>query len=149
MFTPVRIGVHDAIIVFTIKNIWCSRSRIIAVHFADNTQQARSEQFDLLQLYEFDSDALWHFHPITITKHTVYAAEKRLTALPGKSVNIAITPRQQHIIAAWLDGSAVRFRNLTTGTDLPVQVSAEQMMMSEGHIYLKAGTSLLKLSSAN
>ena len=104
--------------------------------------QAGSEQFDLAQLYEFDSEVRWHFHSVTITQHSVYAAGKRLAALPAQAVNIAITPRQQHVIAAWLDGSAVRFRNLTTGADLPAEIRAEQLMTSAGRIYLKAGTSL-------
>lgn len=105
-------------------------------------QQAGSNQFDLTELYEFDSEILFHFQNFTITKHSVYTAGNRLSVLFGNPPNIALTPRHQQVLAAWLDGAQVCFRNLTTGFDLPTELRAEKLMSHEGRLYLKAGDRL-------
>ncbi len=109
-------------------------------------QQVGSHQFEMIELYEFDSEVLVQAHNLTLTKHSVYAAGKRIAALPCHAAKVTTTPRQRHILAAWLEDHRLRVRNLTTGMDLPADTQAEQLMLSAGRIYLKAGPSVLEVS---
>jgi hypothetical protein len=109
-------------------------------------QQVESQQFELTELYEFDSDVMYHSPHITLTKQSVYAAGKRVAALPHNSAKVVATSQQRQIIAVWLEGQQLRLRNLSTGLDVPAEVRGEQLMMSDGRLYLKAGASLLELA---
>ncbi len=109
-------------------------------------QQVSSHQLEITELYEFDSAVIAHAQNLTLTNHSVYAAGKRVAPLPCHAVKVTTTLRQRHIIAAWLEGRQLRVRNLTTGMDLPTDVQAEQLMLSAGRIYLKAGPSVLEAS---
>jgi hypothetical protein len=108
-------------------------------------QQTGSHQFVITKLFEFEGDIFAHCNHLTITKANVYAGAKRVAAIPCSEVKVTITPRQQQVIAAWLEGNQLRVRNLSTGADVIADVRGERLMMSDGRVYLKAGVSLSEL----
>ena len=108
--------------------------------------QADSHQFVMTNLFEFDSDVISHWHHLTVTKANIYAAGKRVSALPRPEAKVTSTPRQHHIVAAWLEGHQLRVRNLSISVDVPADVRGEKLMLNDGRIYLKAGASFLEIT---
>jgi hypothetical protein len=109
-------------------------------------QHTGSQHFEITELYEFDSDVLYHAFNLTRTKRSVYAASQRVAVLPSTDAKITTTPRQRHLIAVWLESKQLRVRNLSTGTDVHAEVRGEKLITSGERIYLKAGASLLELT---
>ncbi|MBL8204646.1 MAG: serine/threonine protein kinase [Blastocatellia bacterium] len=109
-------------------------------------QQTGSHQFVITKWLEFDSDVIRHQHNLTITKTKVYVSGKRVAPLPRPDALVTLTPRQHQIIAAWLEGHQLHTRNLSTGVEVPADIHAEKLMLTDGRIYLKAGASLSELT---
>jgi hypothetical protein len=56
-----------------------------------------------------------------------------------------ITPRQRHLIAAYDDGTKLRFDDLTAGRSLETTVEGEQIMLGHGQLYLKQHESIFAI----
>lgn len=108
--------------------------------------QVGSHQFVITQWLELGSDILAHNRNLTVTKQAVYATGQRIASLPSPAAKVITTFRQHQLIAVWLEGNQVRVRNLTLGLDVPAEVRADQLLLTDGRIYLKAGASLLELT---
>jgi hypothetical protein len=85
---------------------------------------------------EFDSDIISYDGVITATEHSVYF-NGRQYARPPFDVKLIVTPRRQHLIAAYHDGWQVRFHDLTINREIETQIEGEEVMLSHGRLYLK------------
>lgn len=103
-----------------------------------------SDHFDLSELYEFDSEIITHTDHLTITEQSIYSGGRKIADLPGSAVKTALTLRQRHLIAAWIDGAQVRFRDLSSGQDLKAEVRGDELLVSDGRIYIRQGAQLLE-----
>jgi len=108
--------------------------------------QTGSHQFAITKWLEFDSDVIAHQHNLTVTKANVYAGGNRIASLPWPDAKVTTSPRQQHIIAAWLEGQQLRACNLSTDVDVTADIRGEKLMLNDGRIYLKGGVSLSELT---
>lgn len=108
--------------------------------------QKDSHQFVLTKLSALDGDILNHFNHLTITNANVYAGGKRIAALPCSNAKVTITPRQHHVIAAWLESHQLRVRDLSTGFDVAADIRGEQLLIADGRMYVKAGTTLSEIT---
>lgn len=95
-----------------------------------------SSCFQITEVREFDSEIIWHDSVITITQESIYFAGKKY-AKSQSDVKVAVTPRLRHLIAAFIEGSTPRFRDLTADQDIVLEVEAEDLMLSQGQFYLK------------
>jgi len=83
-----------------------------------------------------DGDITAYVGQVTVSTSGVYLGNRKVAAL-GPDTQIAITPRHLRPIAAWIDNGSVRFRDLRAEVDLPQSFIAEQMMSTQGRIYIK------------
>ena len=95
-----------------------------------------SRRFDVNEVREFDSDIISYDGVITATEHSVYF-NGRQYARPPFDVKLIVTPRRQHLIAAYHDGRRVRFHDLTINREIETQIEGEEVMLSHGRLYLK------------
>ena len=107
-------------------------------------QAVASHSFEIIELHEFDSEIIWHDGVITVTEQSVYFDGKRY-ARPPFDAKFVITPRQRHLIAAYDDGTELRFDDLTTGQRIKTTIDGEQLMLSHGQLYIKKHESIFAL----
>jgi len=107
-------------------------------------QAIASRKFDVQELREFDSDIIWHDGVITATERSVYFNGQRY-ARPPFDVKLVVTPRRQHLIAAYHDGTRPRFHDLTTDRLIETQIEGEDVMLSHGRLYIKQHEHILAL----
>jgi hypothetical protein len=100
------------------------------------TQSIASRKFEVREVREFDSDIIWHDGVITATEQSVYFNGQRYPR-PPFDAKLTITPRRQHLIAAYHDGTRLKFHNLTTGQPIETHVEGEEVMLSHGRLYIK------------
>jgi hypothetical protein len=103
---------------------------------------AESCHFEVTEGLEFDSEIIWHDGPVTITQKSVYFDGKRYQK-PQFDVKVATTPRQRHLIAAFMDGTRPRFHNLTLDQDLSPCIEGEDVMLYNGQFYIKQHENIL------
>lgn len=108
--------------------------------------QVGNKQFVITKWLELESDILAHNGNLTLTRLAAYATGHRIAPLPTPETKVIRTPRQKQILAVWLEGNQVRVRNLTLNVDVSVNVRADQLMLTDGRVYLKASASLLELN---
>jgi hypothetical protein len=89
-----------------------------------------------IEVRGFDSDIVWHDGVITITERSVYFDGKNYPK-PQFDVKVVVTPRQRHLIAAYNDGERLRFHDLTMSQDIETQIDGEEVMLSDGRLYIK------------
>src|SRR5688572_3216776 len=95
-----------------------------------------SRSFEVSEVRRFDSEIIWHDGVVTITERSVYFAGKSYPK-PQFDVKLVVTPRHRHLIAAYNDGGRLRFRDLTMDQDIETQIEGEEVMLSDGRLYIK------------
>jgi hypothetical protein len=95
-----------------------------------------SRKFDVTEVREFDSEIIWHNGVITATEQSVYFNGQRYPR-PPFDAKLIVTPRRQHLIAAYHDGTQLRFHDLTGGRMIESGVEGEEVMLSHGRLYIK------------
>ena len=95
-----------------------------------------SSAFVIDELREFDAQIISYDGLITVTEKSVYF-EGRQYKKPPCDVKLAISPRLRHLIAVFSEGTKLRFRDLTTDQDIVCEVEGDDVMVSNGRIYLK------------
>jgi serine/threonine protein kinase len=95
-----------------------------------------SRRFAVSEFREFDSEIIWHDGVITATEQSVYFNGQRYVR-PPFDVKLVVTPRKQHLIAAYHDGTQLRFHDLTTNRLIETQIEGEEVMISHGQLYIK------------
>jgi len=99
-------------------------------------QSIASRKFEVREVREFDSEIIWHDGVITATEQSVYFDGKRY-ARPPFDAKLVITPRRRHLIAAYHDGTQLKFHNLTMSQPIETQIKGEEVMLSHGQLYIK------------
>jgi hypothetical protein len=99
-------------------------------------QAIASRKFEVKEVREFDSNIIWHDGVVTATERSVYF-NGRQYARPPFDVKLIVTPRQQHLIAAYHDGAQLRFRDLTVDRLIETQIEGEEVMLSHGQLFIK------------
>jgi len=93
-------------------------------------------RFDVREVREFDSEVIWHDGVITVTERSVYFNDRQY-ARPPFDVKLIVTPRRQHLIAAYHDGTQLKFHDLTIDRLIETQVEGEEVLLSHGRLYIK------------
>jgi hypothetical protein len=99
-------------------------------------QSIASRKFEVREVREFDSEIIWHDGVITATEQSVYFNGQKYPR-PPFDAKLTITPRRQHLIAAYHDGAQLRFRDLTMDRLIETRVEGEEVMLSHGQLYIK------------
>ena len=107
-------------------------------------QAVASHSFEITEINEFDSEIIWHDGVITVTEQSVYFDGKKY-ARPRFDAKFVITPRQRHLIAAYDDGTKLRFDDLTVGQRIQTTIEGEQIMLSHGQLYVKQHESIFAI----
>ena len=97
--------------------------------------------FLITRLREFDSPILSHDGSVTITEKSVYFDGKRFEK-PAFDVKVVVTPRQRHVIAAFIDSSGLHLRDLTRSREIETNIKAEDMSVCAGQLFLKQAESI-------
>lgn len=100
--------------------------------------------FVITRFREFDSPVLSHDGSITVTEKSVYF-DGRSYPRPAFDVKLVISPRQKHLIAAFIDSSGLKFRDLTTGRDIEANVKGEEIAVSGGQLFIKQAESIFAI----
>lgn len=104
-------------------------------------ESAESGSFVINKIHEFDSEIIWHDGVITVTQSSVYFDGENYPK-PPFDVKLVVSPRQRHLIAAFHDGTRLRFRDLTVDKDVASEVEGEDAMLSSGKLYIKQHESI-------
>jgi hypothetical protein len=99
-------------------------------------QSIASRKFEVREAREFDSEIIWHDGVITATEQSIYFNGQKYPR-PPFDAKLMITPRRRHLIAAYHDGTQLRFHNLTMNRAIDTQVKGEEVMISNGQLYIK------------
>jgi hypothetical protein len=94
---------------------------------------------------EFDSEIVWHKGLITITQKCVYSGGERFSK-PLSDVKVTMTPRLRHVVAAFTDGPRLRFYDLTGARELKPGFEGEEVMESEGQLYVRQHGSIFAVN---
>jgi hypothetical protein len=108
------------------------------------TRNIGSSCFEITEISEFDSEIIWHDGVVTITQESVYFDGKKYPK-PQFDVKVAVTPRLRHLIAAFMEGSKLRFRDLSIDQDIDLEVEVEEFMLSQGQFYLKQQENIFEI----
>ena len=100
--------------------------------------------FVITRFREFDSPVLQHDGSITVTEKSVYF-DGRIYPRPNADARLVISPRQRHLIAAFIDSSGLKFRDLTTGKDIEADVKGEEIAVSGGQLFIKQAGSIFAI----
>ena len=109
---------------------------IVVVTGSISPQAITSRTFEVREMREFDSEIVWHDGVITATERSVYF-NGQIFPRPQFDAKLIVTPRQQHLIAAYHDGKRLRFDDLTTRQPIGTTVEGEDLMLSHGQLYIK------------
>jgi hypothetical protein len=104
-------------------------------------ESVESGSFVINRVREFDSEIIWHDGVITVTQSSVYF-DGKIYPKPPFDVKLVVSPRQRHLIAAFHDGTRLRFRDLTVDKDVASEVEGEDAMLSGGKLYIKRHESI-------
>jgi serine/threonine protein kinase len=100
--------------------------------------------FVITRLREFDSQIFFHDGSITITEKRIYFDGKTYPR-PTHDLKLVVSPRQRHLIAAFIDSSELQFLDLTTGKDIDADVKAEEIAVSGGQLFIKQAESIFAI----
>ena len=100
--------------------------------------------FVVTELREFDSEILAHDRAITVTQKSIYFGGRQY-AKPVSDVRVAITPRRQHLVVAFMDGLKPHFYDLTANVELGPAIEGEAIMLNDGRLYVKQNGSILAI----
>ncbi|HEU0173319.1 MAG TPA: hypothetical protein VFV58_03585 [Blastocatellia bacterium] len=114
---------------------------LVIVTTARANESVESGSFVINRVHEFDTEIIWHDGVITVTQSSVYF-DGKIYPKPPFDVKLVVSPRQRHLIAAFHDGTRLRFRDLTVDKDVASEVEGEGAMLSSGKLYIKQHESI-------
>ena len=103
---------------------------------------AGGDHFVIRKWREYIGTVVSFAQGITVTTEAVYLHERRCAAA-GADVKIGITPQSRHAVLATLEEGRVRLVDLTSQNDLPLSLTADQVMATDARLYVKQGGLLL------
>jgi len=102
--------------------------------------------FEFSKRLRLEGEILDHFAGITLTaKGAYYAGAFRQIPAMGAAARVALAPRTGRPIVAVHDGPVVRFADVGSGGQLGEPIPADDVMATEGRIYMKLGLDLLEV----
>lgn len=110
----------------------------LAVPAPAPTAHAGSALFELTEVREFDDEIVRHDATVTVTRSSVYFGGERY-AKPRADALVVVTPRLGRLVAAYVEGGAVRLRDLTAGRDLPLSLGGEELALCGGQLHVRQG----------
>ncbi len=90
----------------------------------------------ITEVREFDGPVLFYNGVFTITERSVYF-DGRKYAKPLFDVKVVVTPRQRHVVAAFIDAGKLRFHNLTMGDEIATEIKGEEVTSGDGRLFIK------------
>lgn len=108
---------------------------------------AASGPLQMRLLHTFDGSVLEMTGDCVLTTKAVYKAGRRIGGVPNGSLSIprlVVVPGANVPLLAFLDGGQVRLQNAQTGDDVPCTLWADDLMTTEGRLYLKQNGALLE-----
>lgn len=107
-------------------------------------QRTGSDLFAMKRWWEGVGSILSFTSGVVVTTEAIYVdGHRRADAGPG--TKIGLTPQGKHPVAAILDRSRVRLWDLARGLPLTCDIAAEQLMATEGRLYVKHGAALREI----
>lgn len=101
-----------------------------------------SSLFEIEELAEFDADIIGYAQGLVVTERGVVFGGRTVL---GSNVRVGVVPQNGHAVAAWMDRDCVRFYDLNAGQELTADVRGEDVMGSDGRLYVRQGPSLLEV----
>jgi hypothetical protein len=117
---------------------------VVVVAGPSPAQVVESRSFQIKKIREFDSKIIWHDGVITVTEQSIHYEGKRYPK-PPFDVKLIVTPRRRHLVAAYHDGTRLRFHDLTTDENIKTQIEGEEVMLSHGQLYIKQHENIFAL----
>jgi hypothetical protein len=117
---------------------------VITLALPLTSQAIKGSSFVITELRELDGPILFHDGVVTITHKSVYCDGKRYSK-PPFDVKVALTPRQRHVIAAFIDDSGLHLRDLTTDKDIESEIKAEEVAINNGQLFIKHAESIFAI----
>jgi len=106
---------------------------------------AASNAFEITPILDVLGSVTGYHSNVTVTTVGVFLGSRKVADLPP-TTSIAITPKLTRPIAAWIDGVNVRLRDLKSNADLGQTFLGEQLMATDGRIYIKQGTMIAEVT---
>lgn len=103
-----------------------------------------NSNFDVTELREFDSEILWHDRSLTVTKDSIYFGSRQYPK-PNFAVRVVVTPRQQHLVVAFMAGLKLHCYDLTAKLELEPAIEAEAIMANDGRLYVKQNDNIVAI----
>jgi hypothetical protein len=97
-----------------------------------------SNLFDVELFFSAHGEIVSYFEGYTLTTHNVYRNNVAVSLATGTE-RLVITPKLSRPIHARLDGGLLVLKDLSTNTLIPCQMGGEQIMMTDGRLYVKQG----------
>lgn len=121
--------------------------RARAALFVPSIQTASEDasgRFVITLLREFDGEVISHDGVITLTRASVYFGGARYSNPRGED-KVVVTPRLRRLVSVYLEGGAVRFRDLGDGREFRSDVRGEELMIREGRVYVRQAANILEV----
>lgn len=111
---------------------------------------AGSNYFDIVEVNDFAEDILRVFYvpnkEIVVGMKHIYIDRHPVTNfLPQQEMQVCMTPRNAHPVAASVEKGVVRLTDLVTRKDLPLTLGAEKLMVYDGRCYAIGGGKVLEV----
>ena len=117
---------------------------VIALPARSVTRQIGSDQFQIRQRWEGAGTILLAMPGVVVTSEAIYLQGRRCAAA-RQGVQIGLTPQGHRAVAATLEDGQVRLFDLTRQQPLTTDIAGEQIMATEGRLYVKQSGSLLEM----
>ena len=117
---------------------------VLTVQLPLTTTPIAGSAFIITELREFPSPIISYDGSITITERSVYFESKSYQK-PPFDVKVAVSPRQRHLIAAFIDATGLRFRDLTTDQEIVTDIKGEEVVICDGQLFIKQAESIFAI----
>lgn len=103
--------------------------------------RVESGHFEVTEVQEYPGDIIWHDGDITVTDGSVFFGGREYPK-PRPDVKVATTPRLGHVVAAFMSEAGPRFRDLTAGREISLDIAGEELALHGGQFYVKQGENI-------
>jgi hypothetical protein len=110
-----------------------------------------TDNFDIAEMFAFSEPIVsYHFFggtEVTTTSTSVYRGNTRLNP-SHTDMEIGITPKQRHVVTAFVENGHLQLINGTTSAAIPTDIAAEEVMGYDGRLYVKKSGNVLQVEFA-
>lgn len=109
---------------------------------------ASGDTLDIAEIASFPEDIRGYTENagtmVVWTRNAIYVAG-RATPWTARLRGVGFSPRMNHAVLAWTEGTSLRLYNATTNESIPCTVTADEVMSTGGRIYVRAGERVLEV----